>query len=137
MNQVFCIKLASLRRANDLRQVDMAKILNVERTTYGGYERGTIMPPYDKIETIAKYFGVSVPYLMGDTDNSTPISREPEPSVDVSKTLKDLLTQLKNKNAPVNLDGEELDDESRELLISSVESSLKLGKMISTMKKKG
>lgn len=134
----FTERLIELRKEDRKTQEEMANILNVKRSTYGAYERGTILPPYDKIESIAKYFNVSVDYLMGNTNNknssSTSISQEVH---DVNQALSDLLTELKNKEVPLKIDGFLLDDESRELLTASIENSLKMGQLISAQKKKG
>ena len=134
----FTERLIELRKEDRKTQEEMANILNVKRSTYGAYERGTILPPYDKIESIAKYFNVSVDYLMGNTNNknssSTSISQEVH---DVNQALNDLLTELKNKEVPLRIDGFLLDDESRELLTASIENSLKMGQLISAQKKKG
>lgn len=134
----FTERLIELRKEDRKTQEEMANILNVKRSTYGAYERGTILPPYDKIESIAKYFDVSVDYLMGNTNNknssSTSNSREVH---DVNQTLNDLLKELKNKDVPLKIDGFLLDDESRELLTASIENSLKMGQLISAQKKKG
>ncbi len=132
----FTERLIELRKEDRKTQEEMANILNVKRSTYGAYERGTILPPYDKIESIAKYFNVSVDYLMGNTNISSSTSNSQEVH-DVNQALSDLLKELKNKEVPLKIDGFLLDDESRELLTASIENSLKMGQLISAQKKKG
>lgn len=46
-------------------QQDMAKILHIQKSTYGGYERGEILPPIDKLEVIARSFLTSIDELIG------------------------------------------------------------------------
>ncbi len=134
----FIDRLIELRKEDRKTQEEMANILNVKRSTYGAYERGTILPPYDKIESIAKYFNVSVDYLMGNTNNKNSSSTSNSQEVhDVNQALSDLLKELKNKEVPLKIDGFLLDDESRELLTASIENSLKMGQLISAQKKKG
>jgi len=61
-------RLLELRKDADLTQDDLAKILNVNKHSISSYERDKSEPPDDiKIE-IAKYFHVSVDYLLGITD---------------------------------------------------------------------
>ena len=134
----FTERLIELRKEDRKTQEEMANILNIKRSTYGAYERGQILPPYDKIESIAKYFNVSVDYLMGNTNNKNSSSTSNSQEVhDVNQALSDLLTELKNKEVPLKIDGFLLDNESRELLTASIENSLKMGQLLSSQKKKG
>ena len=119
----FGSRLKKLRKEKRRTQEDVAKIVAVQRATYSGYERGVIMPPYNKLESLAKYFDVSIDYLVAGSDIDRPAS-------DVSKTLSDLLRDLKDENSPIVVDGVEIDADSRELLISSLENSIKLSKHI-------
>ena len=131
----FTQRLIELRKEDRKTQEEMANILNVKRSTYGAYERGTILPPYDKIEAIAKYFNVTVDYLMGNSIVNADASSSTVH--DVNHALSNLINELKDKSTPLNVDGYILDDESRELLLASIENSLKMGKIISAQKKKG
>lgn len=65
MDDTFRKRLKRLRLDADKTQDDMAKLINVKRTTYGEYERGNIMPPVDKIEQMADVLGVKPHYLLG------------------------------------------------------------------------
>lgn len=115
----------------------MAKVLGISRSTYAEYERGKIIPSVGILEAISKYFNISVDYLMGKTNFTTHEERKEAPNdiMDVSKQLNIMLEYLNDDSAALTLDGELLDDDSRELLISSLENSLKMAKTI--MKKKG
>lgn len=138
MNDKFKNRLIELRKHDKKTQSEMASIINVQRTTYGGYERGQILPPYDKIKMLANYFNVSVDYLMGNTDiKSRDESSSSINSNDVNKTLSNLLHDLKDKSIPCTFDNFLLDDASRDLLIASIENSLKMANIISDNKKKG
>ena len=135
MNENFTQRLIRLRKEDRKTQEEMANIINVKRSTYSAYERGQILPPYDKIESLAKYFNVTIDYLMV---NSNVSAEAPSSAVhDVNHALSNLINELKDKSTPLNVDGYILDDESRELLLASIENSLKMGKIISSQKKKG
>ena len=135
MKMSFTDRLIELRKEDRKTQEEMANIINVKRSTYSAYERGQILPPYDKIESIAKYFNVTIDYLMGNSNVSV---EAPSAAVhDVNHALSNLINELKDKSTPLNVDGYVLDDESRELLLASIENSLKMGKIISAQKKKG
>lgn len=60
----FAKRLKELRRSFNASQEDLAKYLGVGRTTITNYERGFNMPSVDVLENLAKYFGVSIDYLM-------------------------------------------------------------------------
>lgn len=60
-------RLKELRNQHKLLQKDLAELLEVNRTTYVGYENGTITPPLQKLNVLAKYYNVSLDYLVGDS----------------------------------------------------------------------
>ena len=131
-------RLIQLRKQDRKTQSEMADIINVQRTTYGGYERGQILPPYDKIKVLAHYFGVSVDYLMGNTNIKSSNEHSNETGTkDVNERLGNLLHDLKDKSIPLTFENLLLDDASRDLLIASIENSLKMANIISGKKKKG
>lgn len=62
-------RLRDLREDHDLTQVQVAKLLSCSQRVYSNYERGDIdIPTYVLIE-LSNYYGVSVDYLLGLTDN--------------------------------------------------------------------
>lgn len=138
MKKCFSDRLMELRKEDRKTQAEMAKIFNVKRSTYGAYEQGINVPAYDKIVLFAQYFNVTVDYLLGNTDNKKHEAEVQQPEVhDVNQALSNLLDELKDKSKPLKIDGYELDDQSRELLIASIENSFQMGKLISAQKKKG
>ena len=54
----------------------MAKILNVKQNTYCQYEIGIVNYPLDAVVQLAEFYGVSVDYLVGLTDEPTPYPRK-------------------------------------------------------------
>lgn len=68
-------RLLDLRKDADLTQDDLAEILNINKHSISSYERDKSEPP-DAIKiAIAKYFNVSVDYLLGITDDPKPITQ--------------------------------------------------------------
>lgn len=61
--------IKDLRIKNDLSQSDLALSLGIKRHTISAYETGSITPPIDKLILISKYFGVSIDYLCGLSNN--------------------------------------------------------------------
>ncbi len=60
--------LRAIREDNDLKQSDIAKMLNVSQNTYSQYETGVIALTADVLIKLADYYNVSVDYLLDRTD---------------------------------------------------------------------
>jgi transcriptional regulator with XRE-family HTH domain len=61
-------RIRDLREDLDLRQKDVAKLLNVGQKTYSDYELGKSRIPVDSIIILAKFYNVSVDYICGVSD---------------------------------------------------------------------
>ncbi len=57
----------SLREDRDLRQRELAAVLNVSQNTYSQYENGVIELTAENLIKLADYYDVSVDYLLGRT----------------------------------------------------------------------
>ncbi len=68
-------RLKDLREDNDLKQKDIAKILDIARSTYSEYEIETKEVPVTKIITLAYFYNTSADYLFFRTDNKIPYPR--------------------------------------------------------------
>ncbi|AEB64912.1 MULTISPECIES: helix-turn-helix domain-containing protein [Bacillus amyloliquefaciens group] len=102
------------------------------------YRWKTQKPSIDKVQKVADYFNVSIDYLLGRTENE---AIEPELTArdekDIQKELQKIIQGLGDKNGYAAFDGQildDMDDEDRELLIASLENSLRLAKRISKQK---
>ncbi|MBQ7309480.1 MAG: helix-turn-helix transcriptional regulator [Clostridia bacterium] len=62
-------RLKDLREDHDLSQADIAKILETTRQQVSKWETGTQMMGVDKYIKLAKYYNVSVDYLLGLIDS--------------------------------------------------------------------
>ncbi len=61
--------LRAIREDRDIRQKDIAKILNVSQNTYSQYETGVISLTAEVLIKLSNYYGVSIDYLLDQTDN--------------------------------------------------------------------
>lgn len=68
MKSIFNERLKDLREEKGLLQQDLAIILNVCKSTVSGWEVGRNQPSYDMLLVIAKFFDVSVDYLLGNEE---------------------------------------------------------------------
>lgn len=62
-------RLKDLREDHDLKQRDVAKILNMSQTGYSKYECGTNDIPTNILIKLADFYNVSVDYILGLTNN--------------------------------------------------------------------
>lgn len=58
-------RVKELRKQNKLSQNDLAKLLGVTRQAVSLYEQGKRQLKQKDINTLTKYFNVSIPYLKG------------------------------------------------------------------------
>ncbi len=58
-------QIRNLRDDNDKKQIELAKYLNVDQSTYSDYERGAINVPIEQLIKIADFYDVSLDYLVG------------------------------------------------------------------------
>lgn len=68
----FYKRLKDLREDNDLKQGDIAELLQTTKQQVSKWETGMQMMGVDKYVKLAKYYNVSVDYLLGLTDNPEP-----------------------------------------------------------------
>ena len=68
-------RLRNLREDRDLTQTAVAGILHVSQTTYSRYESGTLDIPSGSLIALALFYGTSVDYLLGLTDQAAPYPR--------------------------------------------------------------
>ena len=61
-------RLKDLRIENRWTQKELSDKLGIPRTTYSGWETGEREPDVEMLKNIASVFGVSVDYLVGNTE---------------------------------------------------------------------
>lgn len=61
--------LKSIREDNDIKQHEIAQVLNVSQNTYSQYETGVIAITAEVLIKLADYYNVSIDYLLDRTSN--------------------------------------------------------------------
>ena len=64
-------RLRDLREDRDLTQTQIAKILSMSQTGYSKYETGENDIPTSVLIRLARFYNVSIDYLLGETDVKT------------------------------------------------------------------
>lgn len=62
-------RLRDLREDKDLKQINIAQILNIQQTVYSRYERGYQTIPLEHLIKLADFYEVSLDYITERTDN--------------------------------------------------------------------
>ena len=68
IDNMYLKRMEDLRIDHDLTQQDVADILNCQREVYRRYEKGTRELPLSYAVILAKYYKVSLDYLVGLSD---------------------------------------------------------------------
>lgn len=61
-------RLRDLREDKDLTQQEIADMLGCSQTTYSRYETGDLNVPVDILKKLAKFYKVSIDYIVGITN---------------------------------------------------------------------
>lgn len=64
-------RIEDLRIDNDKTQQEIADFLGCQREVYRRYEKGTRTMPIDFLIKLAKYYSVSLDYLVGISDKKS------------------------------------------------------------------
>nr|WP_325241920.1 helix-turn-helix transcriptional regulator [uncultured Oscillibacter sp.] len=78
MMDVLPRRLKKCRENTGLPQIKVAIYCDITERTYQNYELGLREPKVSILMRIARFYGVSIDYLVGLTDDPTPYPRAPE-----------------------------------------------------------
>ena len=105
-------QLKMIRKANGFTQVELAKAIDIERSTYASYETGRNRPDIGVLEKIAVALGVTVDFII---------------KLDTSKAIKLADDEKKYNNEPKLLS--ELSDEEKQIVARLRLEPEKVGKI--------
>jgi transcriptional regulator with XRE-family HTH domain len=89
--------LKTLRKEKGLTQAQLAKSLNLSKETIFRYETGKREPNFEAMSKLEKFFGVSIGYLKGETDNNYQDTKE-----EFLETISYLITHFERLNKFLN-----------------------------------
>ena len=69
-------RIKELRVDKDIKQVEIANILNISQAQYSYIENNKFQLDYNGLITLAKFYCVSIDYLLGLTDVTKPYPRK-------------------------------------------------------------
>lgn len=129
--EIFSRNLKKYMELNNKTQSDIINDLGLSSSTVSNWCTGQKLPRMNKIEMLANYFGINKSDLI---ENNETEQLSPKAERDIQKSLSETLNVLENSQDALMFDGEPLDDETRELLKSSLENSMRLAKKIAKEK---
>jgi len=69
-------RIRDLREDKDLKQEDLAKLLNCTQACYSNYENGKRDIPTGPLHTLADFYNVSIDYLLDRTNTKIPYPKK-------------------------------------------------------------
>jgi transcriptional regulator with XRE-family HTH domain len=126
-----------LRKKAKLTQHELALRANISRSYLADIERNRYNPSVETIKDIAQALNVPISSIIDGTSETDLPNLTKKDERDIQKKLQEIINDLNSKDGYAALDGksiDELDEEDRELLIASLENSLRLAKKIAKQK---
>ncbi|MCT4544823.1 MAG: helix-turn-helix domain-containing protein [Vallitalea sp.] len=120
----FSDRLRLLRKQRGLTQEQIGKIVNKSKNNISQYERNIRQADDETKKQLAIYFDVSMDYLIGITENPTPISKF-DNNKDIDKEFDNLIKKLQEQEE-LNFQGREIDDQTRTIIIKTLQHAKEL-----------
>lgn len=136
-------RVKKLRSEKRLTQKQLANKVNVSPQVISNWERGYTDPSPDDVKLLSESLECSADYILGNTDKRNPIEDSKLPELtekeerDIQKDLEEMINNLNSTDGYAAFDGrsiDEVDEDDRELLIASLEYSLRLAKRMAKQK---
>jgi len=68
-------RIKELREDNDIKQIQLAKLLNITQAQYSRIENNEFELSYDGLIKLAYFYNTSIDYILGITNNKHPYTR--------------------------------------------------------------
>ncbi len=130
-------RIKSCREKANLTQDELAKRLATTKQTIYKYENNIVTNiPSDKIEKMAELFNVTPAFLMGwedDNKSSWQPKLTDKDEKELDKKVEDLLSAV-DSDTGLMLDGQVMDDETREIFAMNLKNALRTTKLAAKAK---
>lgn len=125
-------RIKYLREEKKLSQLEFSKILNISNSTLSQYEAGNRMPSDETKKKIAKYFNVSLDYLMGASNIRNPYKTTTNDLTEKDqREIEKILDKTRHsleKNDGLMLQGEPVSPEAVESILEALEFGMRQAK---------
>lgn len=127
---MFGERLKSLRNQANKTQQQVADFLGITRAAYSHFENGRNEPDQETIVKLADYFDVSTDYLLGRKEKPHYYDLTEKDERNIEKELEAMINDLSDGGAlAFSKEDGEMSEETRELLIASLENSLRFARI--------
>lgn len=121
-------RVAELAAAQGLTIAELERKAGISNGTIGKWNRQK--PSIEKLQKVADYFDVSTDYLLGRTEKKRYYDLTEKDERDITKELERMIQDQKSLGAiSWSKETAEVDKETHELLIASLENSLRIAKI--------
>lgn len=130
MYDIYC----KLRDAKKVKDADVVKATGITKSTFSDWKSGRSKPKPEKLQKIADYFGVTLDYLTGNAPTSSwqPTLTDKDER-DLDKKVENLLNAV-DSDTGLMLDGEIMDEETREIFAMNLKNALRTTKLAAKAK---
>lgn len=130
--KIFGERLKQLLITNNETTYSLANIVRLSPATISRYTAGLMAPKFTTAEAIANYFKVNPLWLMGfqdsiETETCLNKKTEVKNANDISILLKTAIKLLEDSQDELLFDGTPIDGITKERLIESLKTEIKLG----------
>ena len=87
-------RIKELRKECGILQADLAKILKVGQGTISNWENGRTEPDQESLFTMSQHFGVSIDYILGNTDTKKAFTTEEVNALPEAQALREVMESL-------------------------------------------
>lgn len=121
-------RVSELAAAQGITIAELERRVGIANGTIGKWVRQK--PSIDTLQKVADYFDVSTDFLLGRNEKKRYYDLTEKDERDITKELESMIHDLKISGAiSYSKDTAEVENETRELLIASLENSLRIAKI--------
>lgn len=95
-------RFKDLREDKDLKQKDVAKIINTSPNYYGDYENEKREMPFDRAIKLAEFYNVSLDYIAGRSKNKKGLTKSELPD-DVNQLVENFMFLSDRRKGQIDL----------------------------------
>lgn len=117
---MFYDRYAALCQEKGITLSKAAEEIGINKASVTNWKKNGYTPRAEVLQRVADYFGVSISFLLGDTEKAPALTEKDER--DIAKDLERIMAQL-DEEGDLMFDGDPMSEEARE----SIRAAMKLG----------
>lgn len=126
---MFYDRYAALCQEKGITLSKAAEEIGINKASVTNWKKNGYTPRAEVLQRVADYFGVSISFLLGDTEKAPVLTEKDER--DIAKDLERIMAQL-DEEGDLMFDGDPMSEEARE----SIRAAMKLGLEAAKVKNK-